>query len=139
MSIKETFCLKWEDFGKHVSISFRELRKDLDFADVTLACEDKQFELHKLVISSGSKLFRNLLKKCKTSKPLIYLRGLQAKDLEAMVNFMYNGEVDIFEDDLNDFLILALEMQLNGLETGHCTLYKFVLGGQFKKSELFSE
>ena len=119
MSIKEKFCLRWEDFGENVSVSFRELRTDLDFADVTLACENKQFELHKVVISSGSNFFRNLLKKCKSSKPLIYMRGIKAKDLEAMVDFIYNGEVNIFEDDLNDFLILAQEMELKGLETSH--------------------
>ena len=119
MSVSEKFCLKWDDFRENVSTSFKDLRKDLDvdFADITLACEDKQFELHKVVLASGCNFFRNILKKYKSTKPLIYMRGLKAKELEAVVDFLYNGQVNIFEEDLNNFLNLAREMEIKGLET----------------------
>ena len=42
MSSIENFCLKWNDFGSDISVAFRELRKDKDFFDVTLACDDDQ-------------------------------------------------------------------------------------------------
>ena len=119
MSPSEKFCLKWDDFGENVSTSFKDLQKELDFADVTLASDDQQLEVHKVVLASGSHFFRNILKKYNSPKPLIYLRGLKYKELEAIVDFIYNGEVNIFEECLNDFLILAQELQLKGLDNGY--------------------
>ena len=36
----EKLCLKWNYFEENVNTAFRDLRKDSDFTDVTLACED---------------------------------------------------------------------------------------------------
>ena len=46
---------------------------------------------------------------------MIYMRGLQAKDLVAMVDFIYYGEANIYQEDLDGFLALAEELQLKGL------------------------
>ena len=46
---------------------------------------------------------------------MIYMKGLKEKDLVAIVDFIYNGETNIFEDDLDEFLALAEELQLKGL------------------------
>ena len=46
---------------------------------------------------------------------MIYMRGVNAKDLVAIVDFIYHGEVNIENSDLNGFLKLAGELQLNGL------------------------
>ena len=44
----ENFCLNWNDFTKNVTSSFKELRRDQEFTDVTLACGDGQrIEAHK--------------------------------------------------------------------------------------------
>ena len=38
------------------------MRGDLDFADVTLVCEDKtQIEAHKIIISASSPFFKDVL------------------------------------------------------------------------------
>ena len=52
MSSMENFCLKWNDFGSNISVAFRELRKDKDFFDVTLACDDDQIRDHKVILSA---------------------------------------------------------------------------------------
>ena len=113
----EKINLKWDDFRQNISSTFNELREDIDFTDVTLACEDRYVEVHKIVIASGSNFFRSLLKRNKNPHPWIYLRGIQAKDLEAIVDFFYKGEVSIVEADLNEFLVLANEIELKGLTT----------------------
>ena len=43
------------------------------------------------------------------------MRGLKAEDLEAIVDFIYNGEASVYQDDLDTFLSLAEELQLKGL------------------------
>ena len=46
---------------------------------------------------------------------MIYMRGLKAKDLVAIVDFIYHGEANIYQEDLDGFLALAEELQLKGL------------------------
>ena len=46
---------------------------------------------------------------------MIYMRGLKAKDLQDVVDFIYHGEANIYQDDLDGFLALADKLQLKGL------------------------
>ena len=58
----EKLCLQWNDFKENITSSFKELRGERDFTDVTLACEDGQhLELHKVVLASTSPFFLELL------------------------------------------------------------------------------
>ena len=64
MDASEKLCLQWNDFKANITSSFRELREDRDFTDVTLACEDgQQIEAHKVVLASSSPFFMELLKR----------------------------------------------------------------------------
>ena len=36
---REKFCLKWNDFESNISSSFKDIKDEKDFMDVTLACE----------------------------------------------------------------------------------------------------
>ena len=116
VSSSEKFCLKWNDFEPNMVSSFRELRTDTEFSDVTLVCEeDQQVEAHKIILKSCSPFFSKVLAKNKHSHPMIYMRGLKASNLMAIVDFIYLGEANIFQEDLDGFLALAEELQLKGL------------------------
>ena len=116
MNNLEQFCLRYNDFQTNISESFKALRNEGDFADVTLACEDdKQIEAHKVVLSSSSPFFKNILKRNKHEHPLIYLRGVKMSELESVLQYIYLGEVEIEHGSLKDFLSFAEELQLAGL------------------------
>ena len=116
MMSSEKFCLKWNDFQLNIGNSYQDLRKTSDFSDVTLVCdENHQVEAHRVILSSCSPFFSIVLKQNQHSHPMIYMRGLRAKDLDAIVDFIYHGEADIYQDDLETFLALAEELQLKGL------------------------
>ena len=116
MQSLEKLCLKWNDFQENLISAFRGFRNDLDFTDVTLACEDgTQIEVHKFVLAATSPFFMEILKRNKHSHPLIYMRGLKAEALLAMIDFLYNGEANVNQDSLDDFLGLAGELKLKGL------------------------
>ena len=113
----EKLCLKWNDFEQNISSAFGLLRQDTDFVDVTLVSEDgQQVELHKVVLASSSPFFKQLLKGSKqTQHPWILMRGTKFEDLTAIVDFLYFGEANVLQENLDDFLALAAEMQLKGL------------------------
>ena len=114
----EEVCLKWGDFQTNISYSFSDVREQGDLTDVTLVSQDNQnIEAHKVIISAFSLFFRTLLKRNKHAHPLIYTRGMKSRDLVAAVNFMYKGEVNILQSDLNNFLQLAEEMEIKEIAT----------------------
>ena len=115
----EKFCLKLNDFQQNMSHSFRDLRTDTEFSDVTLVSDENQYiEAHRIILMACSPFFRKVLTKNKHSHPMIYMRGCKAKDLMAIVNFIYHGEANVYQEDLDVFLALAEELQLKGL-TGY--------------------
>ena len=119
MTSTEKLCLQWNDFKENITSSFRSLREDGEFTDVTLACEDgQQVEAHKVVLSSSSPFFMELLKKTKHPHPFIYMRGLRSDDLVAIMDFLYCGEANVLQENLDAFLALAEELRLKGLTGG---------------------
>jgi len=111
----EKFCLRWNDFETNISGAFRELREDKDFFDVTLACDDEQIEAHKVILSACSPFFRTVLKRNRHEHPLLYLKGVKYVDLVAVLNFMYHGEVNVAQEELNSFLAVAEDLRVKGL------------------------
>ena len=118
MAFKENLNIRWDDFTANLISALHNLRGDENFADLTLVCADQQVEVHKVVLASSSKFFWRVLKNIKHSHPLIYLKGIKFKDLEAVLFFMYLGQVNLAQEDLDSFLALAEELELNGLTPG---------------------
>jgi len=116
----EKFCLKWNDFEQNISLAFRELKDDKDFFDVTLACEDEeQVSAHKVILSACSPFFKNILRRNQHQHPLLYLKGVKYSDLQSVLNFMYHGEVNVAQEELNNFLSIAEELKVKGLTQGN--------------------
>jgi len=111
----EKFCLRWNDFESNISSAFREIRDDKDFFDVTLACEDEQIQAHKVILAACSQFFRNILRRNTHQHPLLYLKGVRFPDLQAVLNFMYHGEVNVAQEELNSFLAVAEDLRVKGL------------------------
>ena len=114
--MSEKLCLQWNDFKDNLGTAFASFRGEVDFVDVTLVSEDgEQVEAHKVILAASSPFFRNLLKKKKHAHPLIFMRGVKSEELEAIIDFLYNGEANVFQQNLESFLALAEQFQLKGL------------------------
>ena len=115
-TMSEKLCLQWNDFKENVNSAFRKLRGKREFTDVTLVCEDgQQVEAHKVILASSSPFFEKLLQKSKHPHPLIYLRGFQSKDFTSILDFLYFGEANVYQEDLDSFLAITEVIQLKGL------------------------
>ena len=111
--------IKCNDFQENTSATFGSLREDKDFADVTLACEDgQQVETHRVILAASSPFFQNLLRRNNHPHPLIYMRGVESEVLLAIVDFLYCGEANVYQDNLDPFLAVAEELNLKELTTG---------------------
>merc|ERR1712189_81049 len=125
----EKFDLKWNDFQTTISQYFKQLRDEKDFFDVTLVSEDnKLFQTHKLVLTACSSFFKPILKTNVHAHPLIYLSGIDSTNLQFILNYIYEGEVQLYQEQLNSFLNVAQKLQISGL-----------LGDQIEGDELTDE
>ena len=146
MTSSEKLCLKWCEFQQNISSEFGSLRDTSEFADVTLASEDgDQIEAHKVILSASSSFFKKLLTKNPHAHPLIYMKGVRYKDLVGVVDFLYYGEVNIYQDNLAAFLAIADELKLmgiteNGQKTGteEAAAHEQILKLNFQKTEIIS-
>ena len=114
--MSEKLCLQWNNFQENIKNAFGNFREDNDFADVTLASEDgQQVEAHKVILAASSPTFQKLLGRNKHPHPLIYLRGIKAQDLMAILDFLYRGKANVFQDNVDSFLAVAEDLQIKGL------------------------
>jgi len=119
MGSSEKFCLRWNDFESNISVAFREIREEKDFFDCTLSCGARQIQAHKLILSACSPFFRSILRQNPHQHPLLYLKGVEFTDLQAVLNFMYHGEVNVAQEELNSFLAVAEDLKVKGLTQGN--------------------
>ena len=104
------------DFSANVPNTFRQFWNDKDFTDVTLATEDdQQISAHKVILSSFSQFFTNILIKNQHQNPLIYLKGIRYAELEMVLKFIYCGECSVANEELQDFLAAGIDLMVNGL------------------------
>ena len=116
MGTADKFCLKWNDYEQNMNQAFIDIRETSSFLDVTLVCEDNlQMPAHKVILSACSSFFRKVLEYNPHQHPLLYLRGVRYEDLENIVDFMYHGEVNIAQEELNSFLAVAEDLKIKGL------------------------
>jgi len=90
------------------------------FFNVTLCCDDdSQVDAHKTILSACSPFFRSVLKRNPHQHPLLYLKGVKYKEMVAILDFMYMGEVNVAQDELNSFLAVAEDLRVKGLTQGN--------------------
>uniref|UniRef100_A0A0A1WNU1 Protein abrupt n=1 Tax=Zeugodacus cucurbitae TaxID=28588 RepID=A0A0A1WNU1_ZEUCU len=111
----QLYALKWSEFQSSIVNCFQRLRDEEDFVDVTLSCDQRSFSAHRVVLSACSPYFRKLLKSNPCKHPIVILRDVQSDNMECLLSFMYNGEVNVRQDQLQDFLKTAHMLQIRGL------------------------
>eukprot|EP00091_Calanus_sinicus_P000337 TRINITY_DN10276_c0_g1_i1.p1 TRINITY_DN10276_c0_g1~~TRINITY_DN10276_c0_g1_i1.p1 ORF type:complete len:145 (-),score=17.20 TRINITY_DN10276_c0_g1_i1:2-436(-) len=120
MNITDKMFVKWSYFQSYISESLQNLRQEEDLFDVTLVCSDgKQLDAHKLILSACSPLLRQMLSKSKHPHPFILMPGMKSKELEAVLDFLYNGEVSVDQQDIAGFLSISQLLKIKGLTKNH--------------------
>lgn len=111
----QCYCLRWNNYQSSVVAVMRALLHDGAFLDVTLACDGRSLQAHRLMLASCSDFFSSLLKDNQTEHPIIFLRDVNFWELEAIMDFIYNGQVNIMQEQLPGFIRTAEALQIKGL------------------------
>ena len=114
--MSDKFSLKWNDYQSNWRKSLNELREDTEFADVTLISDDKViFSAHKILLSSCSNLMKFILKSNTQTNPLLYLGGVNSINIRFILDYIYYGEVNLYQEQLDSFLESAQKLEIQGL------------------------
>ena len=114
--MSDKFSLKWNDYQSNWNNALNDLRKDTDLSDLTLITEDKvKFSAHKILLSSCSNLFKFILKGNVQANSLLYLNGVNSLNLGFILDYIYHGEVNIYQEQLDSFLECAQKLEIEGL------------------------
>ncbi|XP_064106483.1 longitudinals lacking protein, isoforms H/M/V-like isoform X13 [Macrobrachium nipponense] len=115
MGSEQHYSLRWNDYTVKIVTAFQSLRDEEDFVDVTVACDGHSYSAHKMVLSACSPYFRALLRANPCQHPIVILKDVGHVELERLLEFMYNGEVSIAQDQLAAFLRTAENLKIRGL------------------------
>ncbi|XP_037784094.1 protein bric-a-brac 2-like isoform X1 [Penaeus monodon] len=112
----QEFCLRWNNFHSSLVTALDGFKNDQDFVDVTLACEGQFLKAHKMLLSACSVFFRDLLKANPCQHPIVILPPeVRFADLEKLLRFIYQGEVNVHQENLARFLKTAEMLKIRGL------------------------
>jgi hypothetical protein len=104
------------DFINNVCSNYKDLLSDSEFTDVTLACDEgNQIKAHRMILASSSSFFRNIFRKNPNLHTLVYLRGVDYKELVEILSFIYLGKIEIAQADMIKFMQTANFLKIKGL------------------------
>ena len=112
----DKYNITWNDFTSSVVESFQSFKSEDMFHDVCLLTQDDHIiNAHRIILSSGSPFFKNVLGKMDTMKPMIYMKGYNNTEVLAAIDFIYQGETNVCQNNLDSFLALAEDLKLRGI------------------------
>ena len=101
---------QWQ-FSYNISNSLKNLYENKHFSDVTLISEDyEQVMAHKFILSSCSRTFAKILEA--TSASVIYLKGLNSREMDYLLQYCYLGQVTVSNDSVDKLMVLLKEFEL---------------------------
>ena len=113
---QEKYNLTWQTYSDHLKSMMRELMTNEEYSDVTLVTEDKQqinANIH--ILSACSPVFKDILKKEKNYRTIMYLKGIQYSEMESIMQFIYLGEATFHEEKMDKLLAVAKSLEITEL------------------------
>ena len=103
---------------KYVPISICDVYVNLSqdkYTDATVACDGKFYKIHKLVLSTCSEYFEQMFEQTDCKHPIVVLKDIRYLDLEALLSYMYIGEVNVEQNHLPSLIKAAEGLRIRGL------------------------
>lgn len=122
--MEDSHCFS-HGFQTELVENFRSLREQSEGFDVMLGCSSPTtsnmvcLQAHKMLIAASSPLFCNVLMTSERldhpTSPFLYLGEVDQKDLNYILDYIYNGKVEVPSEDINSFTSTAQQLQIKGI------------------------
>ncbi|XP_062539460.1 broad-complex core protein isoforms 1/2/3/4/5 isoform X1 [Armigeres subalbatus] len=115
----DEFALCWNNFADNIATGFQNLYDRGDLVDVTIACDGKLLKAHKIVLAICSPYFQEMFVSNPCKHPIIVLKDVSVNVMQELLQFMYQGEVNVKHSELQSFMKIAETLQIKGLTASH--------------------
>ncbi|GFV53642.1 protein bric-a-brac 2 [Trichonephila clavipes] len=94
---------------------FKDLLSNELMVDVTLACDGLSLKAHKIILAACSPFFQSLFIDNPCKHPIVILNDMKYNDLKNIIEFIYNGEVNVSQDQFSCLMKAAETLRIKGL------------------------
>lgn len=115
MTEQEHYSLRWNNHQNHILRAFDALLQTKSLVDVTLVCAETSIRAHKVVLSACSPFFQNVFAENPCKHPVIVLKDFPGWVVQAVVDFMYRGEISVPQKRLETLIQVGESLQIRGL------------------------
>ncbi|KAK7868404.1 hypothetical protein R5R35_005029 [Gryllus longicercus] len=112
--------VSWNDHANEVAREWKSFLENNSFVDCTIAAEGKSLKVHRLILPACSPYIHTLFKEENEKHLIVFLRDTSCHTLKTLIDFVYNGKVEIPAGELEIFLELAVSLQIKGLNNSLC-------------------
>ncbi|XP_031355197.1 protein jim lovell-like [Photinus pyralis] len=109
------YSLRWNNHQNHILSAFDALLQAETLVDVTLVCAETSVRAHKVVLSACSPFFQRIFSENPCKHPVIVLKDFSGWEVQAIVDFMYKGEISVGQEQLQSLIKAAESLQVRGL------------------------
>ncbi|ALC42821.1 CG16778 [Drosophila busckii] len=99
----------------HILRAFDALLQTKTLVDVTLVCAETSIRAHKMVLSACSPFFQRVFAETPCKHPVIVLKDFRGWVVQAIVDFMYRGEISVPQQRLQTLIQAGESLQVRGL------------------------
>ncbi|XP_015114251.1 protein bric-a-brac 2 [Diachasma alloeum] len=117
----QQYCLRWNNHSANLQLAFHDLLQKQAFTDVLLVVEDgagtTSIKCHKMVLAACSTFFETIFRQAPSNEQylMLLLPGVKGWEMEAILEYMYQGEVCVLQERINDLLKVAKLLKVKGL------------------------
>src|SRR5277367_5960384 len=115
MGSMQEIRVHWGEHPLNIPKAFSGFLDKQQYCDVTLSCDGKSLSAHKVILAAYSPYFHDIFLKNPCKHPVVIMRDFRYEHLEALLRYMYKGEVYVEQNELRDFLTTAYALQIKGL------------------------
>lgn len=115
MAHQEHYSLRWNNHQSHILRAFDSLLQTKTLVDVTLVCSESSIRAHKVVLSACSPFFQRVFSETPCKHPVIVLKDFRGWVVQAIVDFMYRGEISVPQERLQTLIHAGESLQVRGL------------------------
>ncbi|XP_018015827.1 broad-complex core protein isoforms 1/2/3/4/5 isoform X3 [Hyalella azteca] len=138
MSLGGLLSLKWNNHCSTFLHILSNLHRKQNYDDATVACDGKLYPVHKLVLSTCSEYFEEMFEKTHGKHPVIVLKDIKKEVFEALLKYMYIGEVNVVQEKLAELINAAECLKIKGLAVPDEEPEQLQLGTRNKSNHLSS-